>query len=46
MDCPQGRAELIVEIIFQRERALPRGGVTGKERRLGIAFFERGDDVG
>src|SRR5206468_1927382 len=26
-------------------RALPRGGVTGIQRRLGIALFERGDDM-
>lgn len=32
--------------MFQRKRALPRGGVTGIERRLGMTLFERGNDVG
>ena len=41
----QRRAELLVEIVFQCERALPRVGVTGIQRRLGIALFERGDDM-
>jgi len=44
--CPQGRTELLVEIVFQSERSLPRGGVTGIERRRRIALFERGDDLG
>ena len=44
--CPQGRAEVLVKIVFERERALPRGGVTGIEGRLGIVLFEHGDDVG
>ena len=43
---PQGRAKLFVEIVFQIERMLTRGGVSRIERRLGIALFERGDDVG
>ena len=42
----QCRAELLVEVVFQRERVLPRVGVTGIQRRLGIALFERGDDMG
>jgi hypothetical protein len=37
---------LLVEIVFQRERALPSGGITRIERRFAIALFERGDDVG
>jgi hypothetical protein len=41
----QGGTELLVEMVFQRERVLPRGGFTGIERRLGIATFECGDDL-
>jgi hypothetical protein len=42
---PQRRAELLVEIVFQCERPLPRRGVTGIQWRLGIALFERRDDT-
>ena len=40
----QRRAERLVEIVLQRERALPRGGVTRIQRRLGVTLLERGDD--
>jgi len=37
---------VLVEIVFQLERALPCDGIARIERRLGTALFERGDDVG
>ena len=39
------RAERLVEIVLQRERALPRGGVTRIKRRLGVMLLKRGDDA-
>ena len=41
----QRGTELLVEIVFQCERVLPRGGVSGIQRRLGMAMLDRGDDT-
>ncbi len=38
-------ARMTLAEVFQCERAVQRGGVTGIQRRLGIALFERGDDM-
>ena len=35
----------LVEIVLQRERALPHGCVTRIKWRLGVTFFQRGDDA-
>ena len=42
----QRRAQGLVEIVLDCERALPRGRVTRIQRRLRITLFERGDDAG
>ena len=41
----QRRAKRVVEILLQRERALPRGGVTRIKQRLGVMLLKRGDDA-
>src|SRR5262245_17496982 len=41
----QRRPERLVEIVLQRERALPRRAVTRIKRRLGVMLLERGDDA-
>jgi hypothetical protein len=41
----QRRPKRLVEIVLQRERALPRGGLARIKRRLGVMLLERGDDA-
>jgi hypothetical protein len=41
----QRRAKRLVEIVLQRERALPRGDITRIKRRLGVMLLKRGDDA-
>jgi hypothetical protein len=42
---PDRRTQALVEVIFQRQRTLTRGGIVRIQRRLGTALIERGDDV-
>src|SRR5262245_59081707 len=41
----QRRPKRLVEIVFQRERALPRCGVTRIKRWFGVLLLKRGDDA-